>query len=308
MPVDPAGNYTLPPQYFAEPGQVIRTTQHNPPLEDIAAALSAVMWRDGRGGVTANLSMYDYRITDLARGSAPTDAARVSQLMPVGSVIDFAGAVAPDGWLFCYGQAISRTDFSVLFTMIGTTYGVGDGSSTFNVPDCRGRVAAGKDDMGGTAAGRLTAIAGPLGSAGGAQTVAMTEAQMPEHTHGATTASGGVHSHTGTAASGGAHVHTASAEAAGAHTHTLPTYTSGFGGSRAGTFTSSDGSNLTTSSSGSHTHDVDVVSGGAHTHALTIADGGAHTHAMTVLAAGTGAAHPNLQPTIVFNKIIKAVY
>ena len=84
----------------------------------------------------------------------------------------YAGATAPAGWLLCWGQAISRTVYSTLFTAIGTTYGVGDGSTTFLLPDMRGRVAAGKDNMGGTSADRLLGqsqgMAGStLGSTGG---------------------------------------------------------------------------------------------------------------------------------------------
>ena len=64
-------------------------------------------------------------------------------LAPTGSVIPFAGASAPDYWLLCDGSAVSRTDYSRLFDLVGTTYGDGDGSSTFNVPDLRSRVAIG---------------------------------------------------------------------------------------------------------------------------------------------------------------------
>ncbi len=71
-------------------------------------------------------------------------------VIPVGSVIAYAGASAPDGWALCYGQAISRTTYANLFTVLGTTYGVGDSSTTFNVPDLRGRRPFGKDDMGGS--------------------------------------------------------------------------------------------------------------------------------------------------------------
>jgi microcystin-dependent protein len=108
--------------------------------------------------------------------------------VPVGVVVPFAGSTSPAGWELCYGQAVSRTTYAGLFTTIGTTYGSGDGSTTFNVPDLRGRVSAGKDDMGGTAASRLTAagsgITGTtLGATGGAQTHTLTSAEMPSHTH-----------------------------------------------------------------------------------------------------------------------------
>ena len=108
--------------------------------------------------------------------------------MPVGVVVPFAGSTSPAGWQLCYGQAISRTTYAGLFSTIGTTYGSGDGSTTFNVPDLRGRVVAGEDDMGGTAASRLTAggsgITGTtLGASGGTETHTLTSAQMPSHTH-----------------------------------------------------------------------------------------------------------------------------
>lgn len=105
-----------------------------------------------------------------------------------GVVLPFAGSVAPDGWMLCYGQAVSRTTHAHLFAVIGTTYGVGDGSTTFNLPDMRGRVPAGKDNMGGTAASRLaTSVAGStLGAVGGAETHTLTTAQMPAHAHGVT--------------------------------------------------------------------------------------------------------------------------
>lgn len=108
-----------------------------------------------------------------------------------GGVIAFAGSTAPAGWLLCGGQAVSRTTFADLFAVIGTTYGAGDGSTTFNVPDLQGRVIAGKDDMSGTAANRITnAIAGfigtVLGAFGGSQS-------MHAHTHTITDPG---HSHT----------------------------------------------------------------------------------------------------------------
>lgn len=106
-----------------------------------------------------------------------------------GTIHDFAGTSAPTGYLFCGGQAVSRTTYAALFAVIGTTFGVGDGSTTFNLPDLRGRVAAGKDDMGaGASAGRLTttyfgANADTLGAVGGSQSHTLTAAQIPAHTH-----------------------------------------------------------------------------------------------------------------------------
>lgn len=109
---------------------------------------------------------------------------------PAGSVMPFAGTVEPAGWVFAAGQAISRTTFAALFAAIGTTYGAGDGSTTFNVPDLRGRVTAGRDNMGGTAANRLTnqsgGVAGTLAATGGSETHTLTTPQIPAHNHTAT--------------------------------------------------------------------------------------------------------------------------
>ena len=96
-------------------------------------------------------------------------AADFGVFVPTGMVAPYAGTSAPAGYLLCFGQAISRTTFAALFAVCSTTYGAGDGSTTFNVPDLRGYVAAGKDDMGGSAAGRLSGGT-TLGAGLGAQT------------------------------------------------------------------------------------------------------------------------------------------
>jgi microcystin-dependent protein len=114
---------------------------------------------------------------------------------PAGSIIAYAGTTAPNGWLLCDGSAVSRTTYAGLFAVVSTTYGVGDGSTTFYVPDLRGRVIAGQDDMGGSSANRLTNQTGgldgdTLGATGGAETndVILThthtqEAQTPTFTY-----------------------------------------------------------------------------------------------------------------------------
>lgn len=107
-----------------------------------------------------------------------------------GVILDYAGATAPAGYLLCYGQAVSRSTYIDLFTAIGTVFGVGDGSTTFNIPDARGRVVAGKDNMGGSSANRLTkadatnGINGDnLGEAGGKESHTLTTAELASHQH-----------------------------------------------------------------------------------------------------------------------------
>jgi microcystin-dependent protein len=99
--------------------------------------------------------------------------------MPTGSFLLYSGTSPPNGWLLCYGQAVSRTGYAALYAVIGTTYGAGDGSNTFNVPDMRGRVGVGLDNMGGVAAGTVAA-ATSIGVAAGSENHTHTG---PSHTH-----------------------------------------------------------------------------------------------------------------------------
>jgi len=135
------------------------------------------------------------QIADNAVGTAQiadsaVTAAKLSSdaAFSAGMLMPYAGTSAPTGWLLAYGQAVSRTTYADLFTAISTTYGSGDGSTTFNLPDLRGRTIAGQDDMGGSSANRLTNQSGglngdTLGASGGAETHTLTTSQMPSHSH-----------------------------------------------------------------------------------------------------------------------------
>ena len=109
--------------------------------------------------------------------------------IPLGAGLPFFGSTAPNSsFAFPYGQPISRTTYATLFSLLGTSYGIGDGSTTFNLPDLRGRVLAGRDDMGGSAAGRLTSSwfgvsATALGATGGNEKNALSSVnQLPQVT------------------------------------------------------------------------------------------------------------------------------
>lgn len=96
---------------------------------------------------------------------------------PAGAMWMWLTDTPPSGWLLCYGQAISRADYARLFALIGTTFGIGDGSTTFNLPDLRGRIPIGQDDMGGTPANRVTnAQADIIGGSAG-------DEDIPAHKH-----------------------------------------------------------------------------------------------------------------------------
>lgn len=100
-----------------------------------------------------------------------------SQDPMLGEIRMFAGNFAPRGWAVCDGQLLSISQNTALFSILGTTYG-GDGRSTFALPDLRGRAPIHT----GTGPGLSPR---PLGSKGGTETVTLTEAQMPQHTHDA---------------------------------------------------------------------------------------------------------------------------
>lgn len=112
-----------------------------------------------------------------------TNVSVSANAIPVGTMLDTAAASADPGFLLCYGQPISRIVYAALFARIGTVYGTGDGSTTFNIPDRRGRASFGKDDMGGSAAGRITVAGGNfdgtvLGASGGQQGNVVEQANL----------------------------------------------------------------------------------------------------------------------------------
>jgi len=155
----------------------------------IELRVTAALLADIRDSITpADGTVTTAKIVDANVTLAKLAAAVQALLVPSGAVSPYAGASEPTGWLFCRGQTISRTTYAALFAAIGTTYGAGDGSTTFALPDLRGRVVAGQDDMGGTSANRLTGLSGGvdgdvLGAAGGAETHTLTEAQLAAHRH-----------------------------------------------------------------------------------------------------------------------------
>lgn len=222
MPRDSSGVYSLPSGYLAVTGETIQPSQHNPPLEDIAQALTGSLPRNGSAPMTAPLKLSDGSAAapsltfNSATGTgfflvSPTviglaiggglvtqfTASGLAGTVSIGAGMDFWGDTPDPGWLFAYGQAISRTTYSALFAKFGTKYGVGDGTTTFNLPDKRGRASFGKDDMGGTSANRITGQAGGwngdvLGAAGGSETHTLTIAQIPPFTPSGVANSAGI--------------------------------------------------------------------------------------------------------------------
>lgn len=111
------------------------------------------------------------KTVDLTSGGVTGDT------LPIGSVVEYSSDIIPLNWLLCDGQAVSRIDYSELFNLIGTTYGSGDGSTTFNLPNYKGRVSVGKDTS--------QTEFNNLGKKGGEKTHTLTVNEMPSHTHNA---------------------------------------------------------------------------------------------------------------------------
>ena len=194
--------------------------------------------------------------------------------LPLGAILPYTALAAPNSnFVLCYGQAISRTTYATLYALLGTAYGVGDGSTTFNIPDLRGRVVAGFDSMGGSSANRLTGVSGGvdgdgLGNTGGSETHTLTEAQLAAHDHDATGLSGSAADHT--------HQFTYDTAQIAANNVTFPV-------------------------------SAIQTSGGA----TTVTTQGSGTVAVTITGdtadAGSGTAHNNVQPTIILPYIMRVL-
>lgn len=254
--------------------------------------------------------------------------------IPIGTIMQYAGFAAPQGYLLCEGQALSKTDYAELYAIIGNYFG---GTETeFYLPDLRERVPVGKNSA-------KTDYA--LGETGGTATVTLTIEQMPSHTHIQNS-----HNHTQSAHNHGLNSHTHSIPA---HSHGLNNHTHSFSATTSnkelkGTFkaynlaystlsasgivsvSTGETSNYTGNSSNSrsngvfsinasHNHTVSGTTGGAsgntaNSSALTSGAASGNTASVTAInnattatnqETGGGNAHNNMQPYIVLNYIIK---
>lgn len=128
------------------------------------------------------------KLADLNVTEAKLAAAVVNRLVPAGTVVDYAGTTAPTGWEMCYGQIVLDTDYPALYAAIGATYNTGGETvHQFRLPDLRGYVVAGKDNMGGTSANRLTDAddglnGDTLGDTGGSETQTLVTGNLPPYT------------------------------------------------------------------------------------------------------------------------------
>lgn len=301
VPSDANGVYSLPSGYEAVTGEVIQASQHNPPLEDLASSMSARLMRSGVAPMTGAFKVVDGSVgspgltfnTDTTSGIYKTangigvsvGGSKVAEFTStgvsrmIGELLPWTLLSAPSGWVLPYGQTLSRTTYADLWTIAqtqiaagNTFYNNGNGTTTFGIADLRGRVIAGNDAMGGSAASRLTltylgSSAAVVGAVGGSQSNTLTVATVPALTFSGTTDAmnnNAVHSH---GLSGGSTVGTAASGASGG-----------------GTFISV----ITPATLSINNANID------------------HAHSFSGTTSGGGGAHANVQPTVITNYILYA--
>lgn len=311
-------------QIQATPGTLLAT----------ASAITLTPDQSNTVGTSTSVARADHRHNvpaDVAGASAPGDAAAEGTatafaradhvharesirnlrdtVFPVGTVFPYAGSSAPSGFVLCDGALYDRTAYAALFAVVGTTYGNTTGSN-FRVPDLRGRMPLGKDDMGVGSANRVTAgSADILGGSGGEENHQLVTGELPAHTHNGPshTHNGPSHTHTG-----GSHTHAAGGlgTSSYSHTHTIGQFGYFLEVVYGGTYGLPPGYGLNTvdrtTSADTHSHTVTgtTASGGA------VATDAAGTGATS--AAGTGATsstgsdtpHNNMPPYLTLNYII----
>lgn len=287
MPRDSQGNTNPLPGTIVATGDTILPSQHNPMVNDVYDMMTQSLSRDGQGGMRAPLAMNGFPVRNMGPATQPNDAVPLSQFQagtPVGAVVDFAGVTPPNTWMLCFGQTIEVNAYPefVAACYVGNTLNAtaGFGYRTTSqtdpsanrstsgqyivLPDYRGRVGAGKDDMGGSDSQRLSffgSVSKLIGGVLGAASHVLTLGQIAKHDHGGSL-------------SGGGHIHSGIV---------IPVGAAGPGPG----VVQSNGASGTPTLSGQ-------MSGGEHSH--------------TVPVSGNDEAHPNAQPTIIVNKIIKVSY
>lgn len=198
--------------------------------------------------------------------------------MLIGTIYMFGGTTAPEGFLLCDGSPVSRATYSDLFDVIGTDYGAGDGTTTFNLPDLSGRVVI------GVSSGYSRS------STGGEETHTLTASEIPTHDHTIPS-----HGHTNTIKATTPKL---------THSITQPAFTyskangkNASGGGTGGTFS-------TTTSSVNATRSANLAVSNHTAAACTKSGSVTDCAAFNSNSTGTGAAHENMQPYVTLNFII----
>lgn len=215
------------------PNQSVTGTNLWSQVEDNDQAIVDVVNGDlTNGNIAAGANISGSKLAD----GTVTEAKLHAEVLPSGLIFPYGGSAAPTGYLLCDGTAVSRTTYADLFAVCGTSYGSGDGSTTFNLPNLKGRVLVGLDST--------QTEFDVRGESGGAKTHTLSTSEIPSHTHdgsGLSTNSTGAHTHTYTAT-------------------TSYSQTNVVGGSNSAAIVYTTN---TTSSSGSHSHSISGNTGSA---------------------------------------------
>lgn len=172
----------------------------------------------------------------------------------------FAGPIAPDGYLLCQGQAVSRATYNKLFAVIGTIWGEGDGNTTFNLPPADRAIIGASNTPGFT-----------LGNVGGSASNTVTTTQNGSHVHLVTILPDGGHTPSVSISPAGRHTPSVSIQPAGGHSHIVDVTPNGAHAHTGSIADLVEG----------HTVSISVLPDGAHGHGLTIFPSGGHNHAVT---------------------------
>jgi hypothetical protein len=216
-------------------------------------------------------------------GATTAEGARINLglgtfLVPTGSLIMWPSVTVPTDWKLCNGDAISRTTFATLYSLIGTTFGVGDGTTTFNLPNYKNRMPYGADVVAiGATGGSANAIVVSHTHTG------TTDGQSNDHNHGVTGGTSGqsVTHHHGPV--GGGNFVIGNAGASG-------------GFANGASYDPTNGGSITGDNSVDHSHTVNLTTGGTNI---------GHTHTFTTASAGSSGTNANLPPYLGINFIIK---
>lgn len=173
MPYNSQGAYSLLPGTYGQPNTTIKSDPYNAQVDDFAAAINTTRPVSAGGTGASNPSQARENLGAIQ--TSDVDA------MFVGVVVPFPVTVPPSGWLFCHGQAVSRVTYARLFALLGLTWGAGDGSTTFNLPDLRGMFVRGWDNGRGVDTGRVFA--------------SQQSDDLGPHSHSGVTSSAGSHQH-----------------------------------------------------------------------------------------------------------------
>ena len=217
-----------------------------------------------------------------------------ASIVPVGTISMWMTDVAPTGYLFLQGQNVSRTTYSALFALWGTTFGAGDGATTFTLPDFQQYIPIGKNPTGTVST--LGAKTGSFDHSHTSGTLAVAAhthdfgtLAVASHTHGSGTLAVASHTHGPGTLSVAGHTHSISVDTSFtdiSHTHTTPNHTHTFTtGTPSDTFLGPDTSPDRSVATGSHTHSGTTDSGGGST---TGSGGGSHRHNITDNTGSTG--------------------